>query len=313
MFWDADTDTGVRHEALFYTDTDELVAGAVPFVEAGLGANEAILVALPEASRRPLEAALRGAGERLRFAAMEELGRNPARIIPAWRELVEAGLREGIGVRGVGEPIWAGRSKAELEECERHESLLNLAFADAPRWSLMCPYNTARLDDAVLDRAASSHPYLREGAQTTSSRPYRGLTAGQVFAGALEPPTERPVELAFAVHDLSRVRHVVGQFGVAVSLPPRRIEDVVLAVSEIATNSVRHGGGSGLLRLWRDGAALVCEVRDQGRFRDPLAGRVRPQADQVGGRGLWIVNRICDLVQIRSTELGSVVRLRVSA
>lgn len=316
MFWHSERDIGLRHEALFYASPDELLAGAVPFVEDGLALGEAVLVVLPPGSRRPLEAALDGERGGLRFAPMEELGRNPGRIIPVWRELVDAGLRDGIGVRGIGEPIWAGRGQAELEECERHEALLNLAFADAPRWSLMCPYNTAELGDRVLDLAARNHPYLREGGEVACSGPYgdaaEGLAAS-VFGGALEPPSEPPLGLCFGAAELPLARRLVAARGADTTLPPRRVDDMVLAANEVATNSIRHGGGEGTLRVWRDDGALVCEVSDRGHFHDPLAGRVRPVGGQIGGRGLWIANQVCDLVQIRSAADGSVVRLRVSA
>ena len=83
----------------------------------------------------------------------------------------------------------------------------------------------------------------------------------------------------------------------------------MLAVNEILTNSVRHGGGTGVLRIWQDDETLVCEVRDGGRIDDPLADRRRPRPDQTGGRGLWIANQLCDLVQLRSLADGSVVRV----
>jgi anti-sigma regulatory factor (Ser/Thr protein kinase) len=86
----------------------------------------------------------------------------------------------------------------------------------------------------------------------------------------------------------------------------------VLAVHELATNSVRHGGGRGTCRLWRDGAALVCEVSDRGWITDPQAGRRRPAADQPGGRGLWLVHQLCDAVELRTSPSGTVVRVRMS-
>jgi anti-sigma regulatory factor (Ser/Thr protein kinase) len=55
----------------------------------------------------------------------------------------------------------------------------------------------------------------------------------------------------------------------------------------------------------------VCEVRDGGQLSDPLVGRRRPSSDQIGGRGLWIANQLCDLVQVRSSDEGAVVRLNV--
>jgi anti-sigma regulatory factor (Ser/Thr protein kinase) len=85
----------------------------------------------------------------------------------------------------------------------------------------------------------------------------------------------------------------------------------VLVVHELATNSVRHAGGAGALRFWEEPGGLYCEVRDRGRISDPLAGRFRPQGD-VSGYGLWLVNQLADLVQMRSSAAGTVVRARVA-
>jgi anti-sigma regulatory factor (Ser/Thr protein kinase) len=85
----------------------------------------------------------------------------------------------------------------------------------------------------------------------------------------------------------------------------------VLAVHELATNSLRHGGGRGTLRVWREPGALICEVSDRGRIDQPLVGRERPLGGQIGGRGLWLVNQVCDLVQIRCFPTGNAVRLHV--
>ena len=89
--------------------------------------------------------------------------------------------------------------------------------------------------------------------------------------------------------------------------------DFVSAVNEIATNSVRHGGGAGHLRLWSEDRTLVCEVADRGTIDDPLVGRRRPDPRRPGGFGHWIANQLCDLVQVRSSARGTVVRLHASA
>jgi anti-sigma regulatory factor (Ser/Thr protein kinase) len=91
-----------------------------------------------------------------------------------------------------------------------------------------------------------------------------------------------------------------------------RAEDLVLAVNELATNSIRHGGGRGVVRAWREPDAFVCEVRDEGRIDDPLAGRATPDDVRKSARGLWLVNQLCDLVQLRSLRDGCAVRLHVS-
>jgi anti-sigma regulatory factor (Ser/Thr protein kinase) len=67
-------------------------------------------------------------------------------------------------------------------------------------------------------------------------------------------------------------------------------EDLALGVTEVAINSVLHGGGGGLMRLWEEDATLICEVSDTGRIDQPLAGRERPQDGQIGGFGLWLAN-----------------------
>jgi anti-sigma regulatory factor (Ser/Thr protein kinase) len=103
----------------------------------------------------------------------------------------------------------------------------------------------------------------------------------------------------------------VARHGAAAGLDPARTADLVLAVDEVATNSLRHGGGRGTLRIWRDGESVVCEVRDAGRIEDPMVGRERPALDRDGGRGLWMVNQLCDLVQLRTFPTGAVVRLHL--
>jgi anti-sigma regulatory factor (Ser/Thr protein kinase) len=63
--------------------------------------------------------------------------------------------------------------------------------------------------------------------------------------------------------------------------------------------------------MWSTGEALLCEIRDRGRIADPLAGRFAPDVRKVGGRGLWIVNQLCDLVQVRTADDGNVVRVHM--
>ena len=87
------------------------------------------------------------------------------------------------------------------------------------------------------------------------------------------------------------------------------MEVLELAASELATNSVRHGGGRGSVALWEDAGAAVVEFTDAGRFADPLAGRLPPRPDQEGCSGLYLLQQLCDLVQVRSTDAGTTVRV----
>jgi anti-sigma regulatory factor (Ser/Thr protein kinase) len=79
----------------------------------------------------------------------------------------------------------------------------------------------------------------------------------------------------------------------------------------VLTNSIRHGGGGGTLRIWQEDDRLVCEIEDRGRLSDPLADRRRPDPEQPNGRGLWMANQLCDLVQLRSPAHGTIVRLHM--
>jgi anti-sigma regulatory factor (Ser/Thr protein kinase) len=130
--------------------------------------------------------------------------------------------------------------------------------------------------------------------------------------GALPAPPGAADEIAFTRDLLSEVRKFVSARAQRAGLMGRRVADAVLAANELATNSVRHAGGDGTLRIWRQDGALVCEVRDGGQITDPLVGQRRPTPDQSSGRGLWIVNQLCDLVQIRSSPDGTVVRMHIA-
>src|ERR1700750_1943981 len=121
---------GYRHEAFFYADEDEFLAEAIPFVEGGSEAGETVQAALPPGKRRLLRLALKDRAERVHFVPIEEVGRNPARLIPAWRASRSREGRVARAPRGLGEPFWAGRPPAEIEEAAHHERLINLALGD---------------------------------------------------------------------------------------------------------------------------------------------------------------------------------------
>jgi anti-sigma regulatory factor (Ser/Thr protein kinase) len=300
-----------RHEALLYAGKDEFVDRSLTFIHQALAAEEPVLEMVGAAKIDALRAELDGDAEHVHFADIAQVGANPARIIPAWRDFVSRGAVPGQALRGIGEPIWTGRSPAELVECQRHESLLNVAFADAS-FRLLCPYDTSTLDAPVIEEACCSHPFIVENGGARQSDDYRGLGAsGAPFSEPLPEPAVRPQELQFGDGPLDRLRRFVERQALAAGLTDTRTNDLVLAVNEAATNSVRHGGGAGVLRMWQEGDALISEVRDGGCIAQPLAGRERPEKGQLGGHGLWLVNQVCDLVQMRSFEDGGAVRMHM--
>jgi anti-sigma regulatory factor (Ser/Thr protein kinase) len=297
---------------LFYAGEDGFLEGTLPFVEEAVAAEEPVLVAVANPRIELLRQALGEDAEGVHFADMHVLGRNPARIIPAWRRFLAEHSPDDRPVRGIGEPIWAGRSEAELTECQRHESLLNVAFDGGQAWRLLCPYDIDALEERVIEAARCSHPFVaQDGSNQLSDAYLQGYEAPGPFDGELPAPPAQTEELAFTYEQLGRLRQLVSRGASEASLDSARTEDLVLAVNELATNSLRHGGGAGILRMWRGADTFLCEVHDRGHITEPLVGRYPPPSGQANGRGLWLVNHLCDLVQIRSTPKGSVVRVHM--
>jgi anti-sigma regulatory factor (Ser/Thr protein kinase) len=307
-------DSAFRHEALLYSGDDGFLAGTVPFLRQAVDADQPALVVVSAARIAMLRSALAGSGDHMFFADMASVGRNPARIIPAWREFLDRHATDGRLVRGIGEPVWPARTPAEVVECQRHEALLNVAFAKSSPWWLMCPYDVDALGPKVVDEAVRSHPFIREAAgESTLSSDFRAEEMSSTHRSApLTEPTRCLESFTFRAGQLALVRALAEARASQFGLTELQLDDLVLAVHEIAANSVRHGGGEGRFRLWREGRSLVAEISDRGIIDNPLVGREHPGASSERGRGLWIANQVCDLVQIRTYPTGSVVRLFIS-
>ncbi len=300
---------GFRHGILPYRGDDGFVDATLPLIMEGMAAREAILVVVQQRKVDPLRAQLGSQAGAVRFADMSDVGRNPSRLIPLWREFVDAHSSGGRAVRGIGEPVWLGRSSAERAEWYHHEALLNLAFRDQPEFMLLCPYDLKGLGQDVIRRALVSHPFLLAGTNHHRTDHDPLSSASAVLSEALPPPDPAAGESHFTVETMKEVRDRVRIIAVREGLSGSRTNDLTVAISEAAANSVRHGGGEGTLRIWRQDDRLVSEVRDRGRITDPLIGRRRPSPACTGGRGVWLMNQLCDLVQVRSSDTGTVVRL----
>lgn len=299
------------HQVAFYEDADGFLESALAFLRQGLEAGEPTLVALGPARGAQLRAALGAAADGIAFADVEGFGRNPARLLPAWQDFVDR-HPPGRPLRGLGEPVWPGRSTEAIDECERHEALLNVGLdpRSRPALSLLCLYDGTALDDDVLDAAARSHPLLY-AAGARAANPAWEDHEPEPFAGSLPPPPLDSRRLEFDRETLNALRAAAGVEAAEAGLGGDRGADFVLAAGELAANSIVHGGGCGTATIWREPGALLLEVADPGRLTDPLAGRVRPDPGREVGRGLWVANQLCDLLQLRSGPAGTRARLRM--
>lgn len=293
------------HPAFFYKDDVDYLSGTAPFIRAGLAAGEPVAVAVPGPNLELIRDELGEAAGRVRMLDMTVVGRNPGRIIPGvLRDFADH--FPDRHVRIIGEPIWAGRTGTEYPACAQHEALINLAF-EGRRVTIMCPYDAKRLEPEVLDDAELTHPVLQDANGERESGLYAPM---RVIDGYNVPLYEPPASVAlhFDSGNLGEVRHMANEWAMAAGLTGTRLDDVQLAVSELGANSLDHGGGSGVLRVWHEEGRLVCEVSDAGHILDPLVGRSPVDPRTPGSRGLLIVNLLSDLVRVHTREGSTVVR-----
>ena len=111
--------------------------------------------------------------------------------------------------------------------------------------------------------------------------------------------------------DLAAIRAVVRRYAIQAGLTEARAIDLTLAVSEVAANTVKHAKSPGSLKIWYDAKEIVCQIHDEGIITDPMPGRREPSLDAVGGHGLWIVNQVCDQVEMQSDENGTTIRMHM--
>ena len=300
--------TGLRHAALFHRGRAELRSRILDFARAGLARREPTYVALPGDEALLLGEQLGEAPGELLCSDIADVGRNPARIIPELQAFIDK--HAGQRVQMIGQPVWPGRSAAEIRETIRHEALVNLAFSPVPA-TIVCAYDVTTLEPAVIAAAERTHrEYLGDGqphAEAVDGAPWQ---LPSEWDEPLPPPPETAETLSYGT-DLAPVRRLVERHARGTRLPAERVGDLVLAASEVAANTLGHTTSGGTLQVWHDEREIVCQARDQGWIADPLAGRIRRGPDS-RGHGLFLVNHVCDLVEIRTGRAGTTVRMHMN-
>jgi anti-sigma regulatory factor (Ser/Thr protein kinase) len=306
------SDASLRHVALFYRDQAEYQSRILDFVRGGLARGEPSYLVLPEDESRLLGEQLGAEPGELQCADVAGIGRNPARLIPDLQAFVDK--HPGQRVHLIGQPAWPGRSAAEICEIIRHEALINLAFSRT-RATILCAYDVAQLEPSAIAGARFTHrEYL--GDYPADDQP-AAMTAHGVswqFPPECDEPLPPPPGTAETLGydtDLAPVRRLVERHALATRLSDERAGDLVLAASEVAANTLGHTKAGGTLQVWHDEHEIICQAQDHGWIADPLAGRIRRGPDS-RGHGLFLVNHVCDLVEIRSTPTGTTLRMHMS-
>lgn len=300
----------MAHAAFFHADPVQYLDGVARWVGEGLTAGEPVLVMVDAADTEAIRGALGPDADEVRFAEAAVVGANPARIIAAIRAFVDLGA--GRRVRALGATMWPGRTPAQRREVIAHEAAANLAFAGCDV-SFLCPYDTAALPAGIVAEARRTHPQVWTADGHTDCPQY---DIEDLLIGGHPPAAPDPYAEALAVvtdlRGLARLRVRVGELAEDAGLTARRRDEFVVAVNEVVANALVHSPYPAVVSRGRDWdvASLVVEVSTAGCISDPLAGRELP-ANPKAGRGLWIVNQLCDLVETRSGLWGTLTRLHV--
>jgi anti-sigma regulatory factor (Ser/Thr protein kinase) len=318
--WDGDPsgDGSLTHQALLYGSEDEFLAATVPFIQEGLDCNEQIQVTTTDRNAAWLHAALGVAAEQVMFRASSQCYQHPMRTLAAKYRTAHPAHpdeQQRRRLRIIGEPWWTARTAPEAKEWARYESLVNAALAGT-NVALMCTYDTTAVEEQVINQVARTHPEVVECGQVRPSPHYADPTVFNSECNA-SPLAELPAPalwLRFSrTEQLATLRDFVTSQASRVGADSRSVAPFVQAVDEVATNAIKHGGGSGVLQIWTGPQTMLCEVSDNGAgLPDPLVGQLPSPPGQLRGCGLWLARQFSDLLEVHSDPAGTTVRLHLT-
>jgi anti-sigma regulatory factor (Ser/Thr protein kinase) len=309
---------GLVHRGVSYTDPATLGTALLPVLSRAAKDGETVTVALDE----PTAAVVRDGLPDDVLALVEFLdptrpGRSDAFQLAARRATaVAAAARDERGslvvtqhqpALGLADAFWL-RLEAALDEALR-----------ALPVTLLCAYRLGAGPLPAPDEHApaaylATHPELAAAPELDRPVPNAAhRDPFEVVRGlpevAVAPAPQGARRWRFSPDDLVWLRRELASAVAASGLGAEAAEDLVYATSEIATNAVEHGAGTGVLQAWVADGEVVCLVEDAGLLRQPFPGVVPPPLDQDRGRGLWLARALCDDVDVAVDDAGTRVRL----
>lgn len=305
--------TGYSHGLLVHCTDDELVEGTRTFVENGLASGAQVLVHGTRERVGWMRDVL-GSHPALDYGFDEEMYLAPNRTLFAYQQKL-AEIPPGVEFWVTG-TVPLGLDASAQAAWARYESAVNEALSSFP-FRAMCTYDARTRPEKVIAAARATHPTVGPDLATRASPEYVDPAAflADPLAEVPAPPSSTPslgTTIARLEH-LARVRDLVRNTARAWSaVSSRSIEELVIAVNEIAANGLVHGAPPVQLTLWADLDVLTCLVEDSGRGTlDPLTGYRYP--GESGPMGLWATRQLVDDLFIgRSPDGGSSVLLTKS-
>jgi anti-sigma regulatory factor (Ser/Thr protein kinase) len=309
----------LEHAAGFHGSATALLDQLVPLAEQALKRDEPLVTALQPATERALadrlddELASDERIVRLRPPDGDPAGASAQTLAARWAlELRALSVAKGRPVTVLNEHTTAldgadGRFWTELD------AALNVALADLPV-RITCFYPELPLHLEIIDGARRNHPLLITDGELRHNPGHHDPRAVLTARPAARPPVLGPpdVRLSFSAWQLHEVRTTVERALSGHGYERERLEDIVLAVNELATNAVEHGTPEAQLSLWTGQHGLLCEVDDGGTLRDPLPGLQAPHPAEPRGRGVWIARQLCDSLHVWADGRGTHVRVHAT-
>jgi anti-sigma regulatory factor (Ser/Thr protein kinase) len=293
---------------------DELLAAAVPFLDAGVSAGDLVVLTCPperaERVRRALGDRAAGVQADPRVSLLDT--RAPDALVAIRALLARAADGGPRRIRVLGETRF-GPTPRDWREGQRFEAAVNVLLAAAPI-EAMCVYDRQVLPPEIVDSARATHPGVVVDGVPRDNPAYQEPEAYLAQLPLPREPLEDypPVFVVDAAPALAPLRHQLAAV-LATCVPDRdRGEDMHLAVSEIAANAFRHGVPPVSARVWADGDRVICTITDGGTsYRDLLAGFQPAHGADLsrGGMGLWLARKLWDHVDLVPGPAGLTVRL----
>jgi hypothetical protein len=161
------------HRALIYGSDEEYIASAVPFLLGGIEESESVLAVTTARQIGLLRDVLGKNARHIEFWESSDWYVSPRAALDAYRGFLKERFDGGAPwIRIIGEPVWAGRTPAEIAHWTRYESLINLALGSSPA-TIVCPYDARGLPEPVLAGARRTHPLVTEAADSSASSVYQ--------------------------------------------------------------------------------------------------------------------------------------------
>ncbi|GAA3233551.1 sensor histidine kinase [Pseudonocardia petroleophila] len=307
----AGTAARLEHAVGYHASRTHLLGQLAPLALAAADRGEPVALAVTGDTEAALRAELGPDVALHALAPPTDAGSGQTVALQLGRQLREL-------TRGAGPVTLLSEHRSELDGPDGSfwtelDAAVNVALSELPV-RMTCFYPEMPLHLCVLDGARENHPLVLVDGELRHNplhRPPRDVLAGHPVA----PPLLLGVPdltVGFQSWELQEVRSAVRGIAGAAGFTDDRVDDVVLAVNEVATNAVEHGGPQAELQVWATGGGLVCEVHDAGELTDPLPGLTSPHPSEPRGRGLWIARQVCDLLHVWSDDRGTHVRVRAA-